>query len=216
MNFDIKPLRRIDIERVDSEQGRFYQTPEGNRYISVTQFLGQFGDKTWLQDWKDRVGEEKVSRVSTQAKVRGTAVHRIAENYLFGNEYLKGEMPFNIEQFRPIQKELDKNVHTVYGIEQKLYSDRMRLAGTADLIATWKGNPAIIDLKTSKYPKKKSEIPHYLVQATIYALMVEELHDLTIDQIVILMTVNHETDCFVFEKNIEIFKSVLLEAIENR
>ena len=39
--------------------GRVYTTPDGNKYPSVTTVLGAGSDQSWLQEWKDRVGEKE-------------------------------------------------------------------------------------------------------------------------------------------------------------
>ena len=56
--------------------GRVYNTPDGNRYPSVTTILSELS-KAGIAAWRKRVGAEEANRISTQAGFRGTKVHQI-------------------------------------------------------------------------------------------------------------------------------------------
>lgn len=191
------------LERVQKEDGRYYVLPSGKHVPSVTTVLGRL-DTGWLEKWKARVGEEQAERVSTQAKLRGTAIHDLCERYLRNEDTAtlkKGAMPINWSDFRKIAKILDENVGEVFGIEYRLFSEELNAAGTSDLIAMWKNTAAIIDFKTSKYEKDSGDIFSYFIQATCYALMVEELYGISIPKIVIIISVDHEPKPLVFERD---------------
>ena len=69
------------ITRQTTTSGRKYFTPEGNAYPSITTILGILkGDS--IEKWRARVGAEEANRISTQAANRGTAVHKLCEDYL--------------------------------------------------------------------------------------------------------------------------------------
>ena len=70
-----------------------------------------------------------------------------------------------------------------------MYSDRLRAAGTSDLICKYAGKPTVLDYKTSSKHKKEEWIENYFIQSTAYALMVKERYDLDIEQIVIMIAV---------------------------
>lgn len=174
-----------------TENGRFYTTPEGNKYPSVTTILGAGSDKTWMDDWKARVGEEQVAKVSGQASRRGTAVHEIAEHYLKNNpNYKKGHMPANVASFNYIKPYLDKHITLIGGLELPLYSDKLRVAGRVDCLAKWDNDFAIIDFKTSKRTKDRDSIHNYFMQASCYSLMVYERLGILPKKLVIVMTVD--------------------------
>lgn len=193
-------LKQYDLPRIDKEDGRYYQLPDGEHVPSVTTVLSKL-DKGWLTKWKTRVGEEKANRISTQAKNRGTAIHALCEKYLLNDPNpQKGSMPFNWAQFKEIRPHLDANVTTIRGIEHRLFSKRLHAAGTTDLLCDWKGTPSIVDFKTSKYPKKEDDIWSYFIQLTAYAEMTKELYEIKVPQIVIVMVVDHNP-VQIFEKN---------------
>ena len=181
------------IVNEDTPNGRFYCTPTGNRYQSVTTFLGKHTDNSWLDEWKARVGEAEVEKRSTQAKRRGTAVHAIIEQYLLNNKkFSRGHMPSNMVMFEAMRKVLDSRVGVIRGIELGLWSDQLRIAGRTDMLAEFDGIMSIVDFKTSKWPKDEEKVAGYYLQTTIYAMMVEELLGIEVPQLAILIGVDDE------------------------
>lgn len=181
------------LERVVIDGKRHYLTPEGGKYKSVTTILDEKLDKTALLEWRKKVGEAEATRISTQAANRGTAIHNIAEHYLLNNEsYPTGSMPANIDTFKKLRPVIDKHIGKVFGLEYFVYSDRLKTAGATDCIAEFDGINSIIDFKTSRKPKKEEWIESYFLQATCYAMMVEERLPLVIPQIAIIIAVDHE------------------------
>jgi len=181
------------IQSEDTDNGRYYTTPNGDRYQSVTTFLGKHSDNSWLEKWKARVGEAEVNKRSTQAKRRGTAVHAILEQYLLNNkQFARGHMPINLSMFATMRRIMDKHVGIIKGLELGVWSDRLRIAGRCDMLAYYDGLLSIIDFKTSKRLKTEEDIESYFLQTTIYAMMVEEILGLKVPQIVIVIGVDDE------------------------
>jgi hypothetical protein len=111
-----------ELDVVTTDDGRYYTTPEGNSYPSVTTILGKGTDKTQLENWKKRVGEEEAKKISTQASIRGEAVHEIAEQYLRNNpDYKKGHMPVNVASFNYIKPFLDKSIGLIWSRTTSLF-----------------------------------------------------------------------------------------------
>ena len=178
--------------RVTIDGTRYYDTPVG-LFKSVTTILGERLDKSGLEAWRARVGEEQAQRVSTQASRRGTAIHSLAESYLMNDpDWNRGAMPFNLYTFSSIKPILDENIGSVYGVEIPLYSAELRAAGTCDLLAGYAGINSVVDFKTSKRVKREEDIEGYFIQATAYSVMAEELTGLSFPQIVIIMSVDHD------------------------
>lgn len=74
------------IERVYDEKGnRFYQVTRDEEVIaklpSVTTILGGTSDKSGLDKWRKRVGEEEADRIGKLSANRGTIMHRLVELY---------------------------------------------------------------------------------------------------------------------------------------
>lgn len=192
MNFQHKLLPRLTIPSKMDGNDRIYITPEGEFYSVTTRLRKYFGSKA-LDEWKERIGEDEANQVSHQAKVRGIAVHKLAENYLLNNNNLnKGAMPTNLLLFNSIKKLLNDNIDTVYGCELPIYSSFLKCGGCTDVVARWGKYRSIIDFKTSKKIKKENWVEQYLLQTTAYSIMMEERYKMSFPQIIVIILVDHE------------------------
>jgi hypothetical protein len=179
------------LTRKTTEGGRRYFTPEGNAYPSITTVLGILS-KQGILEWRKKVGEAEANKISQQASVRGTAVHKLAEDYLNNDpNWKEGAMPTNLFSFEDIKKIMDKRLDNIWMQEVFLYSDRLKTAGQVDCIAEFDGQLSIIDFKTSRKPKKEEWITSYFIQASFYAAAFYERTGIPIKQGVILITVDH-------------------------
>ena len=186
-NFDHNFLPKLQLERIDSPEGRKYITPENNSYQSVTTFLGKIG-KEELDEWRKNVGEEEAGKISKRASRRGTVLHTNVEQFLLNKEVnISSTDLVSKSLFKPFSNILIKNVNNIKALEYPVYSDALKLAGTLDLIADWNKTPSIIDFKTSNKLKEKYEIENYFLQTSIYSYMVEERYKIKIPQLVILI-----------------------------
>ena len=178
------------LTRQTTESGRKYFTPEGNAYPSITTVLGVL-NKEGIIEWRKRVGEEEANKISRQAATRGTAVHKLAEDYIDNvPDWNKGHMPANLFSFNQLKAILDERLNNVWFQEEFLYSDRLKCAGQVDCIAEFDGVLSIIDFKTSRKPKKEEWITSYFIQASFYAAAFYERTGIPIKQAVILITVD--------------------------
>lgn len=174
------------LQRIDSDQGRVYQTPSGDKYPSVTQVTGLL-NKQFITEWRKRVGEEEANRVSTLASGRGTRIHGLCEDFLLGNP-VQPDM-FDVEMWNDLKPVVDK-IDNIHALESKLYSDKLQLAGTVDCIGEFDGQLSVIDFKTSKRPKDIGSIDNYFIQATAYSVMFEELTGIKVPDLTIIIGVD--------------------------
>lgn len=192
----------IHLECETTENGRYYITPKGDRFKSVTTILGEKLDHSWLEEWRSRVGDIKADQITAKAARRGSAVHGLAERYLLNEKnYIKGTMPHYVMPFEAIRKALEGRVGTVYAIEAPLYSTALKTAGRVDVVAEFDGIISVIDFKTSNRKKKEEDIYSYFLQTTCYSLMFERMYNIPIKQIVIIMAVDDELTATIFKKN---------------
>jgi len=178
---------------------RYYTSPKGKRLPSVTTVVGAM-KKQSIMEWRNRVGEEEANRVSKLATGRGNRVHDLAERYL-KNEKIDWmrEMPDAVEMFRTLIPHIHR-INNIHYIEQALWSESIGLAGRVDLIAEWDGVLSVIDFKTSKRIKQREDIQEYFAQCTAYSGMYEEQVGVPIEQLVIVMAVEHEEPLIFVEK----------------
>ena len=186
-------------ERVEKNGNRYYVTPDGNHYPSITSVLAQ-QENLGLEAWKAKVGEAEAKRISQESAHIGTSVHQMAEFYL--SNYiikLKDEDKKIVDTFNRLRFLLG-NINNIVGLEIPLFSDLLRVAGTCDCIAEYNGQLSVIDFKTSRKPKKEEWIDDYYMQTFAYKLMFEEMTGIEIQQIVILVACVESFDVQVFKK----------------
>jgi len=176
------------LDKTTDEDGtRFYCTPTGEKYVSMTTALKWMSEKG-IRDWKKKVGEEEAKKVSEHATYKGNGLHMMCENYL-NNESIRNHTErfiphkFAFTQIKPLLNRIDN----VIAIEKPLYSHKYKLAGQVDCIAEFDGVLSVIDFKSTGKPKKKEWITSYFIQETGYAKMFEEMFSIEIPQIVTIM-----------------------------
>jgi genome maintenance exonuclease 1 len=194
---NVKP-QNFELVRDDSGPIRYYFDPEGNKYRSVTSFVGQFSTgKESIAAWREAVGHKEADRITKAAATRGTAIHLACENLLLNREWSDISM-FYKQDFLTMKKHLEEHVDNVFVLEHQMYSKMIGLAGTVDCIAEYDGKLAIVDFKTSSRLKYKEDINAYFLQCAAYACMVFERYGIRISDLVILMVVEGGANIEVF------------------
>ena len=197
--FEINKVEFHELEAFTENNKRYYTTPTGEKYPSVTTVLGS-RDKRWLYEWRKKVGEEEANRISQRASNRGTRLHKICEDYINNKEDFCGKQPpLPVDMFRSIQKYVDY-IDEVYGNEIAVYSHELKTAGRIDVFCKMGNKNVILDFKTSSSLKKESEIENYFLQTTTYAMAIKELKGIDVPKIVILIAVEDNEPQF-FIKN---------------
>jgi predicted phage-related endonuclease len=212
--FSLDLLPRYELESFIDDYGRTYKTPYGD-LPSVTTIIGNAYDKTHLEEWRDRLGHEKADAETAKAGRYGTKLHDVLERYLL-NEEPSTSHAIEKMRFESVKRKIAPNISTVFGVEFPLCSFELKTAGRADAIVKWKGENAILDLKTTKKWKREEWVEHYFVQACCYGNMVEASHSMNISKIVIVFS-TEDFDCYYFEKNISDYNEQVRRIfIENR
>ena len=185
----IKKYNYADLKRQDGAP-RLYLTPEGESLPSVTSVLGKTKDKSFLKQWRARVGEKEAEKIIANSAQIGTALHLYIEHYVNEHAY-KDLTDIGIQAGKMAQVIIDhdeglKKVSEVWGSEVHLYYPG-KYAGTTDMIGVYDGRPTIIDFKQTNRPKKREWVQDYLMQLAAYAMAHNKLFDTEIDQGVVLM-----------------------------
>lgn len=193
---------------------RYYKTPQGLLYPSITTVLSKTSDMTGLDQWRERIGNDLAEQIMKEAQVNGTMTHKLCEDYLNNKESVGDFFDIPKNHFEKLKPYLRK-MNNIRGIELPLYSDELKIAGTCDCIAEYNGNLSIIDFKTSrsKLMEHYDKVQKYFMQASAYSLMWKERTGIDIDQIVIIGS--EETgDIAEFIKIPFDFKDKLIEIIQ--
>ena len=188
MMYNHKTINLPEITATTTDGVRLYETPEGNKYPSITTVLSVI-NKKGLFEWRKRVGEAVANYVARKAATRGTHVHHMCEDYLnndFDEEkHKKKFLPYVL--FNQLKESVLQKIDNIYAQECGLYSDKYKVAGRVDCIAEYDGKLSIIDFKTSSKERSDAWNESYYIQASAYAEMFEERTGIAIDQICILV-----------------------------
>jgi len=210
-------LKLIQIPELVSEtksNGRFYTTPEGNVYPSVTTVLSATKDQTHILEWKKRIGEDKANQESKRASNRGSALHSLCERFILNQQIdLKREMPIPLQLFAQIKPVLLENVGSIFAVENSLYSDYLEVAGRVDLVAEYNDIVSIIDFKSSNKVKNKEWIEDYFIQTSMYSIMFEEMTKIPAPQLVIIIGNEESIKSSVFVEKRDTWISRVLDII---
>lgn len=201
LKFEHVPINKDvpSLQQINEDGTRYYATPGGNKYPSVTTVLAEYGRKGILE-WRKRVGDEEANRISRTASTRGTAFHKVCENYL-NNVPPVLKTPYEIERFTNFKPILHR-INRIYAQELRMYSDHLRMAGTVDCIAEFDGKLAVIDFKTASKEKEKENIENYFMQCTAYCIMFEELFQIPISKTVVAIAVDeHQPQIFIEKRD---------------
>ena len=199
-----------DIQTETIKGKRFYVTPEGKKYPSITTVLSGRNNEG-LVKWRESVGSEVANNIMRGAAKRGTAVHTLVENYL-NNEELSKQDVLPVALFTLLKPELD-NINNIRIQEGGLYSDFYGVAGRVDCIADYKVVLSVIDFKTSTKEKKEEWVENYFIQGAAYCEMYEERFDRPIDRVVILI-VTEDGAVQTFSKRKDDYLPLLKSAIK--
>lgn len=198
IKFKHEKLELQELEVEQSNNARWYLTPEGNKYPSVSTAIG-WHNRGAIAEWRKRVGKAEATKVTTKAAAHGTKVHKICEHYLDNApDYKKDINPVNLEAFNKIKKVVDPMVKIVYGLEIPLYSDYLQVGGRCDLACKFGNTNTIVDFKTSAKIKKIEWITNYFEQAACYAVMAEERTGVCFPQIAIIIANSESNQAQLF------------------
>ena len=158
---------------------------------SVTTVLGQTQPKEKqesLERWRNKVGLREAQKITRDAAIRGTAMHKYLEDLILGQRSLD-LTPLGVEATRMAEIIVERGLNDcseIYGIEATLYYPNL-YAGSVDLVAKYKDKVSIIDFKQTNKPKQREWIGDYFLQMAAYGMAHDAVYGTTIEQGVIMM-----------------------------
>ena len=217
MTFTHKVVKLPNLVTTTLNKKRFYNTPEGNLYPSITTVLS-IRKKEGLIEWRKRVGDDVANYISRNAIRRGIKIHEMCEDYL--NNMYEDALFETYEKehflywclFKQLRDQALCDIDNIYAQEVGLYSDKYKVAGRVDCIAEFNGVLSVIDFKTSTKERTDGWNENYYIQGAAYAEMFEERTDIEVNQIVILV-VTEDGTVQKFVKNKYPFLELLVESV---
>jgi ATP-dependent exoDNAse (exonuclease V) beta subunit len=158
---------------------RFYTLDNKTFYPSVTTVLQTYPKGSFFEKWLMDTGRN-AETIKKEAGIQGTNVHNAIEQFLKGATLTligeNGDEYFTLNEWKMICRFMDFwdyegiNRETME-VEQILFSKKMKLGGTGDLVVEIDNENWFIDYKTSNAMHKT-----YRIQLAIYKKMWEEMN----------------------------------------
>jgi len=175
-----------DAKQITMPDSRYYRR-NSKYYPSVTYVLSYYPKGKYFEDWLKKVGYSS-EHIVRKAGEEGTQVHEMIEDYLNGKElnFLNsfGNPAYSPDVWQMFLRFVDFwETHNPKLIETEvhLFSDKLKVAGTCDMVCEIDGELWIIDFKTSNNLQTT-----YDLQAAVYGKCYEECFGKTPDRYGIL------------------------------
>ena len=198
------PYNELEATTNKETGKRYYTSPTGEKLASVTTILGHTMDKTFLVEWRKRIGDKAADQIVKEASAAGTLMHTSVERHILGLERERKSNVIHKLAYDMAENIINRglvNVNEVWGIEVPLYFPGI-YAGRTDLVGVYNGASAIMDHKNSKKIKKREWINDYFIQGCAYSMAHNEVYGTDIKQVIIFMSsrdLDYKT--FVLEGN---------------
>ena len=178
------------LKRIDSPQGRRYLVEStGTSLASVTTVLS-FISAPGIAKWRARVGEAAANKKCNHATTRGTRLHSLVEAFLQNEDYQsckEYKVPLVNLMFSGAKSKLAEHIDNIYQQETQMFSERLGLAGTVDLICEFDGELSVVDFKTSEKFKPEKYLENYFCQLSAYWAMFSEHTGIVPKQLVVFL-----------------------------
>ena len=169
----------------------------GYKLPSVTTILAQTKDKTYLNDWRNKIGHEEAERIFNLSSKRGTAMHKFLEKHIQGTGY-EDLTDIGVQAKPMAQKIIEVGftpIEHYFGCEVLLHYPGL-YAGSTDLVCEHNGLETIADFKQSNKPKREEWIDDYKLQIAAYAMAHDYVYGSQIRQGIIMVCT---PDCYYQE-----------------
>tara|TARA_Y100000590_G_scaffold188646_1_gene214984 strand:+ start:406 stop:1089 length:684 start_codon:yes stop_codon:yes gene_type:complete len=180
------PYEQAQKPLLVSNNGYSHYEVNGARVQRITKILSSYQNQGLIA-WREKMGPYAANLEMKRGLERGNSVHKISEAYL-KNELRVGQYKNEIlgyGMFEALVPYLNR-ISDIRAIEAPVYHRGFNVAGTADIIANFDGTLSIIDLKTSKMPKRYEWCKKYFLQECFYSLAIEDMTKIPISTLVTL------------------------------
>lgn len=205
-----------ELTRVNEDNIRYYKVDGALAYPSVTSVISFISRKKFA-DWRARVGEEAANRKTKHATTRGTNLHKLFEVFLENGDYQALEeykIPLINIMFNCSKLTLEEKIGKIYQQETPMFSSRLCLAGTVDLICEVDGELAVVDFKTSEREKPEEWLEDYFVQLSAYWAMFSERTGVVPKKLVVILVTESGDVQIVERRNIMDYLKTLTNYVD--
>ena len=193
-----------ELNRRSIDETRYYDVGDNIVFPSVTSVISFISRKKFA-DWRAKVGDEEANRITKKATSRGTKLHKVFEDYLQNKDYESlNEYQYPLIQlmFKSAKFYLDTRLDEIYQQETTMFSPKLCLAGTVDLICEVDKELSIVDFKTSAQTKPEEWLEDYFVQLSAYWAMFSERTGVVPKKLVVFLVAENGDVQIVERRNI--------------
>jgi hypothetical protein len=133
---------------------QYYVDQQGFRLPSVSTILNATRSREQreaLAQWRQRVGSEAATRISSTASRRGTGTHKQVERYLQGETIV---CPEHVRPYWESLKSVLQSITDVRLVEGTVFHYELGYAGKVDCVASYEDVPCLCEWKTADRPKQ--------------------------------------------------------------
>jgi genome maintenance exonuclease 1 len=164
-------------------RGEYEWPNDSHLLLSPSRIFDGTKDKSGLEAWRKRVGEEEANRITEEGLSIGKSLHTYLENSIwkFCNVKYQNHPPLINPANHPharlaakmgniiLEEGLKDRLEWVYGLEAHIYYS-IYYRGIIDLVGTYEGELCIIDFKTKKQMPKEEWTEDWKMQAVAYGM----------------------------------------------
>lgn len=168
---------KIEKDRIEFLDSRFYQHANGQFYPSVTTILDAYPKSASFYEWLKKAGED-ADEIRDEAGRKGSKVHQVCEDYDTGaectilNEF--GDTKFKQIEWAMFERYVEFRERTEFKLianEVHYISPSLGFAGTLDRVFEKGGKRFLVDIKTSNALHN-----HYWLQMAAYKSLWDEVN----------------------------------------
>lgn len=167
------------------DNGDIPQPFRQNGLPSVTAILHETAFKPQLIAWRKRVGEEEANRIARQAAIRGEAIHKLIQDYVFHN-IPPEDVDEDIAPWWNSVLPVLKGVRNPLLIEGPIWHSS-GYAGTVDFVGYFGDTLVVADWKTSARERPIEYVGDYFLQVTAYAAALNQRYGTSIEDAAIVI-----------------------------
>lgn len=157
-------------------------------YAGVTKVLDKTSDKTFLEEWRKRVGDEEADKIIKESQDIGNSLDALILES-FKDDFI--EKDYLSEQGFYLFKQLSNSLRKIkpIALQLKIWSEKYKIMGYLDCLGYYNGELSLIDFKNSRRKKLPDHYHNYLLQCTMYCIILKVLLNIEVKQIVLLIGV---------------------------
>ena len=151
--------------------------------LSPSRVFDGTGDKSGLERWRKKVGDEEADRIVAESLSIGKSMHQYLENSIlkFSNVKYQNHPPIINPELHPhyniayklgatiLELGLKNRLEEIWGLEAHVYYEHF-FRGIIDCVGIYEGEPCIVDFKQKRKMPQRKYIEDYFMQVAAYGI----------------------------------------------